>query len=861
MSLRSLLSTLVLSLVTVVAASSLGAQVPSFAEVTGHQLGERITQHHQTLRFFERLAATSPRVTVEIQGETWEGRPLPLAIVTSPANHARLAEIRAGAARLGGGESDADLLASQPAIVWLGGSIHGFELSGTEGLLKLLERLATAEDPATLKALDQTVVLIDPTLNPDGRDAFAQANAQLTSRQPNPRRDDWNNDWSRWDALRFRTGHYFFDNNRDWFAHTQPETRYRVPTWVSWRPQVVIDAHEMGSDQEFFFDPPTAPFAPHFPAFARRWFERFGSAYAAAFDSAGFEYTQRQLFNYYYPGYSTSFGSHQGAVGMLYEQGSSRGLAMERADGSVRTLANALEQQYTAAWTAVRIAADQRAELLRDYAKSRRQAIASGRQGVRRYFIGGGDPNLRAELANILRRGGIEVRSLRQPTQLEDLRGRDGADLGDFELAAGTLVIDAAQPNSALIRTLLEPEIEMPAEFLEAARRRLDQGENPRFYDITAWSLPLLFNLQAWSTEDDGPLSTDPLPEDPRGAIELPTADATYAYIFDGSSAASVAIAHQLKQLDFRATTAGLSTRIDDRDIPSGSVVVRVSQNEPTVHAAVRQLAERYKVDLWTVTSGAGQDQRPALGAVEGLTVQRARIAILSDSPVNAYSFGWAWHKLDRQYELPTTVLRAASLAATPLDDFDSLVIPDLNSAEALADLLGEKGRQRLKTWVEDGGNVVALGQAVDFARHQLGLEALTSPLDSDEGEQDKRRFAVPGAILRAELDSEDWMTAGYNSDQLPFLIFSDRVYNAPTGPPKAGQKVIVACPEQGDPRLSGHLWPESTEMLRGAVLVYRQQVGQGQVIAFAEDTNFRGFWRGTDRLFLNAVVLGPSTL
>jgi hypothetical protein len=261
-----------------VAVPAAQAQVPTFEEVVGHAFGERATQHHQMVAYLHRLAETSTRVTVTVQGASWEGRELMLAVVTSPENHARIEEIRTGSLRLADPrgttpEQAQSLIRSQPAVVWFGGSIHGFELSGAEGALKLLEHLTTRDDAATLEVLENTVVLIDPMLNPDGREAFVQINYQNEGREPNPDPQDWANSFTFWQALKFRTGHYYFDTNRDWFAHTQRETRDRMPHLHAWRAQVAVDMHEMGSGQEFFFDPPTDPTNRHFPAFALRWFQ------------------------------------------------------------------------------------------------------------------------------------------------------------------------------------------------------------------------------------------------------------------------------------------------------------------------------------------------------------------------------------------------------------------------------------------------------------------------------------------------------------------------------------------------------------------------------------------------------------
>ncbi len=847
------------------------AELASFAEITGHQAGDRITVHHQMVDFLMYLDAHSERVLVVEQGESWEGRPLSLAIVSSPANHARLEEIRADAGRLfdprsTSPEEAAALFESQPAIVYMGGSIHGFELSGAEGVLKLLEHLATRDDPQTLEVLDKVVILLDPMLNPDGRDAFARRNHESIGRHPKSERDDWSNDYNYWEGLQFRTGHYFFDTNRDWWAHTQNETRHRVPVIGSWHPQVVVDLHEMGPDLEFFFDPPAEPYGAFFPDFSRNWYMRFGQAYAEAFDEAGFEYLTGELFNYLYPGYTDSWGAYQGAVGMLYEQGSTRGLALERADESVRSLADALNQQYTAAWTALQLVARQREELLREYHQDLRSAVADGRQGTTRYLFGtDGDPLLIAELANLLQRNGIEVDRLTADAALTGVRGRQGNAVGETTFPAGTFVVEAAQPHNRLVRVLMEPDIPLPADFLEKARQRIDRGESPRFYDITAWSLPLLFDVAGYSTSDSRSLETERLAGPWLPETTLPSANPRYAYLIDGGQAASLAALMALKEQEFRAAVTMKPTRIAGEDLASGSVILRVGQNGEELHQAVRAVAERFNVELLAVDTGLAETGYPSLGSTEVLPVKAPRIALMAGFPIHGYSFGWAWYTLDRQYEIPVTIRRVRSLASTPIHDFNVFILPNTFSAEQLAQHLGEGGVERLRQWVRDGGSLIAIGNSVDFVREHLELSALRSWYDEQgpKGEEDAeapepRRFGVPGAIVRAELDNELWLSAGYLAD-FPALVDSSRIYLAPGGPPDAGKRVVARYGRGDYLRIAGHLWSESRERLSGAVLAYEERIGRGRVILFAEDPNFRGYWRGADRLFLNAVVLSPS--
>jgi hypothetical protein len=839
---------------------ALVAQAPAFRDVVGHDFGERITMHHEMVRYLDRLAAESPRVRVERQGRSVEGRELLLAVVTSPENHARLDEIRRTAQRLADPRAltaadAAALIRTQPAIVWFGGSIHGFELSGAEGALKLLEHLTTRDDAATLEVLRDVVVLIDPILNPDGRDAFAVHNVQALGGRPNPEPEDWSNDFTGWQGVQFRTSHYFFDLNRDWFAHTHPETRSRIPTFLGWRPQIAVDMHEMGSDVEFYFDPPAPPVNPLLPAHSSRWHQRFGAAYAAAFDSAGFSYMTGERFNFFFPGY-TSYVHYLGTVQMLYEQGSSRGLALKRPDGSVRTLADALEPQYLAAWTATRLAARERATLLSDYHESLRSAVADGARGARRYILAPeGDPGLVAELVNMLLRGGVEIQRTTRPVRLAGVRDRTGANIGTRSFPAGSYLIDAAQPHGRLVRVLLEPTVPIPDDFLSEARLRVERAENPRFYDITAWSLPLLFNVGGYSTADASAASTVPVTAHVRVA-QPPVRDARYAYLIDGSQAAGLAALYHLLDAGHRAAVIVQPTRIAGEPVSSGTVIVHVGENAAAVHAAVREVADRFDVAIRAVDTGMGDPGFPALGSGHAFAVRRPAIAILGEDPVQAYSFGWAWHTLDQAYGIPTTVLRARSLAAAPLARYDVLVLPELSGA-GLASLLGEAGMERLKQWVREGGTLVTIGSATDFARDQLDLIRLRSWFDTDAG-RGAQRIDAPGALVRARLDDHAWLAAGYTG-WMPALVTSNRVFLAPDGPPAAARRVVASFAPTPEFHLAGHLWPETVTRLPGAVFVYEERVGRGRVIAFAEDVNFRGYWRGADRLFLNAVVLGPS--
>ena len=839
------------------------AQVQTFKEITGHKIGDRITLSHQILDYLYHLEEHSDRVVLQEIGTTYDHKLQIAAIITSPENHARLDEIRDNAQRLNdprqtNQDEALEIIENQPAILYLGGSIHGFELSGTEGVLKILEHYTTSSDPETIEELSNTVMIADPVINSDGRDAFAQFNHQHRGKYANPDPADWSNDFNSWDARKYRTGHYYFDLNRDWFAHTHPETRNRAALLQEWRPQAGVDAHEMGSEREFYFDPPTDPVSPLFPEYTTKWFEEYGRAHAEAFDRENIEYTKREMFNYFYPAYFTSYMTYQGAVGMLYEQGSSRGFAWELSDGTVRTLADAAFNQYTAFRAMVGLSSNRRSELLTDYYSAHANAVEQGLQGTVRYLIKQeGDPGLVAEAVNLLMRNGVEVHMLADEVSLQNVTDRTGTGIGSHSFEHGTFVIEASQPRMAFIGNLLEPSVEVPRDFLEEARKRIDRGENPRFYDITSWSLPLLFNLQGFSTTDSRSVSSQIISEPVTNPGSMTDEIAEYAYLIDGSQAAALSTIIPLRKKGIRLNTIYKSTQIDGKTFSSGTIVVRTDGEGEKVHEAVSRLAEKYDLEVTAVHSGRADSGYPPLGTILGNRIDKPTIAMLGNYPVDAYSFGWAWHTLDRVYGIPHTIINTTNIASTPMERFDVLIIPATTSTSEMNRYLGERGIERIQQWVRDGGTLVTIGSATEYARETLELGSLVSWYDDEENE-DAQRVTVPGAFVKTVLDREEWLVSGYDRD-LPVLINSNRLYRVPEGPPSSTQRTPVKIISDNDTRISGHMWEENIERLPGSVFLYEERIGSGRIISFTEDVNFRGYWRGADRLFLNAVILGPS--
>ncbi|MEJ2503729.1 MAG: M14 family zinc carboxypeptidase, partial [Gemmatimonadota bacterium] len=389
--------------------------VPTPSSILGHDLGDAFTPHHAIVRYVGAVAEASPRVTLDTVGTSFEGRPLLLATVTSEANQARMDGIRRNARRLADprGVAEADLdraVATTPAIVWLGYTIHGNEASGVEAALATLYQLAAGEDADTRMLRDSVVVLIDPVQNPDGHERHRGAFG------PDPYPDAMIHD-AAWPGA--RTSHYLFDLNRDWFLHTHPETRGRTRAFLAWAPHVAVDLHEMGSSSTYFFAPPMEPYNPNVDASIPEWWDIFARANAAALAAEGRGFFTGESFDEFYPGYGISWPVLTGAIGMTYEQGSSRGGAIRRDDGTVLTLEEAASHHYATSLATIRTAASRRSDRVRDYLEFRRGAVEAGADGDLRTVILEPDAQGRAPaLVRVLRSNGIDVGRVTRATRV-----------------------------------------------------------------------------------------------------------------------------------------------------------------------------------------------------------------------------------------------------------------------------------------------------------------------------------------------------------------------------------------------------------------------------------------------------------
>jgi hypothetical protein len=833
--------------------------VPTPGVVLGYEVGDRFTPHHMIVRYAERVAAASRRIRVDTVARTFEGRESLLIIATSEANHGRMQQTISDAARVATGGTDAGASAARmPAIAWLGYTVHGGEASGTEAALALIYQLAAGRDAATQTILDSVVVLIDPVQNPDGHERHVQDVMRMRGQHGVPTTPGSMIHQGNWPGP--RTSHYYFDLNRDWFLHSHPETRGRVATFHKWNPHVAVDLHEMGSNSTYFFAPPMEPVNKNVHASILKWWDIYAAANAAAFDEQGWPYFRREGYDEFYPGYGVSWPILTGAVGMTFEQASSSGGAVMRNDGTVMTLRDAAWHHYTAAWATLTTTARRRTERIRDYATFRQTAVNEGAASPMRSIILEQDGQGRADsLAARLVANGITVKRLGGEATIADAVLYGGGGAASARVAAGSYVVDLAQPQGRLAKALLEPDAQLDSSFIreELESRRTNQPS--RFYDMTGWSLPYTFRVRSFTSRSAVPGAADLSPThftESRGS-SVPTGRFGYAFAPGSENAARLLAA--LLSDSVRVWYAPRSFRSGNARFPHGAFVVRTGANSPDVLRRVPAAAAAARIVV-TPLQSAMVDEGTDLGSNSVIPIRIPRVALVGGAPIQGNSFGFTWYTFDQRLRLPVTTVAAGSLSAAMLDNFNVVVVPSVG-AGAFDATLGANGRTALNAWVRSGGVLITLDGATGWlAGDQLGLARVRLRRDSTRADSvggAPLPAGVPGAIVRTLPDTLSPLLAGVRTSDVPVLMFSDRVLTVPRDL-RAGEAVLRYA-DQPRLRLAGYLWPEMPARIAGSPYLWTERVGQGRVIAFAGDPNFRDMWRGLLPIFANAVLLGGS--
>jgi hypothetical protein len=823
-----------------------GQEIPSPEQVLGYGLGERFTPVAGLAHYFSALAEASDRVSVHPYGTTYEGRPLIHVLLASPDHRSRLEEILDMNRELtlpGTSQSRAqEIIRSNPAVVYLSYGVHGSESSSSEAAMWTAWDLARgAEDVAWV--LDSALVVIDPSLNPDGRDRYVGFYRQARGLEPNPDPVTREHD-EPWPGG--RANHYLFDLNRDWAWMSQTETRARIATWERWSPQVHVDFHEMGSNSSYFFFPPARPINPIFPDHVLDWGRRIGEGNAAAFDEEGWLYYTAQGFDLFYPGYGDSWPSLLGSVGMTYEQagGGGAGLAVERDDGTILTLSDRASHHWVAGKATVRTAAAGRSELLSGFAEFHRN-VDEGLSDI--LLVVGEDPERSYALVKQLRAQGLSVD--RATSQLQVQAEPHPGFEARRRFPAGTFLVRARQPRGRLAGALLKPE------------HLLLDAEST--YDITAWSLPYAYGVEAHSVIGELTGSWEAVEEDPvLPTPQLPSGRA-YGYLLPPGFDAAPGLVAFLTS-GGRAYAQPDTFRMDGTLHPAGTLFMPRGVN-PELEASVRAAGlAPYVIPVSTGLTETGPD----LGTGSAGVVTLPKVGIVGGEGVSSTSFGAHWYFLEQVLRIPYDALDLSSLGQISLDEYDLLILPE---GRGLSGAMGERGMQALTDWVRSGGTLLAVGStaaALGRSMAEVDLrEAEEEELERDdqlaralrtreERQTDRWAQSIPGSILKVRVDPRHPLAAGSSADGLEnewYVLSRGRAFE-----PEEGFESVAFFPE-GLEKISGVISTEGLERLDRSTWLAQVGMGRGSLILFAEDPLFRMFWYSGYQLYTNALLLGPA--
>ena len=858
------LSLLLLALASTL--SALNAQVPTPAEFLGYELGDRFTRHHNVVDYAKALAEASPKAVWERYGRTSEYRELGLLVVTSEANHARLESLRkANLARTQGNGLPAD----DPgvAFVYLSYNVHGNEAVCTEAALRTMHALVSGRDAGegdVAAWLEGAVILIDPCVNPDGRDRYVAFQDRTTGLLPDvdPGTVEHDEPWPGG-----RSNHYMFDMNRDWAWQTQVETKGRVSAYRRWMPQVHVDFHEQGVNSPYYFAPAAEPFHKIISPWQRKCQEHIGANNARWFDARGALYFTREVFDLFYPAYGDTWPLYNGAIGMTYEQGGSSraGRAITTSLGDTLTLAYRILNHHESGLSTVEESVAKADQLVREFADYHRRNVEDPFGDYAGYvFPAEQDPAMMSELFRLLDANGIEYGTAPAASSVQAYDYSSGR-TSKRTVRAGDLLIDAHQPHGGILQVLMDPDPEL---------------SDSMTYDITAWSLPHALGLQAMALTSRLKPTGD-WPTAPAQA-SITAADgkrSPYGWVLPGGGADAIrGLASLLADgVTVRRADSGFS--IDGRVFTAGDFVITRRNNETVADLteAVARAASTAGTSAAAVSSGrvtSGYD----FGSSHYDAIQAPRIATVSGAGVSSLSAGEIWYHFENDLRYP--LHRVGSIGDLDLDKLDVVVLP---SGWYRMD---DGDRNDLASWVRGGGQLVAVGGACSAFSGQEGwglnryadgeradieaeedrIQGATDernahdnaaqgldPLPFAAKGRDRLRYDLPGAIFRAAVDDTHPLADGYGADYMT-LRTSGRRFAAL----EEGNVAVLPPGDQGRP-FSGHAGEMSIPAQKGSLVAGVHNMGRGSVVYLVDNPLFRMFWKSGHRFFDNAVFLGPS--
>ena len=882
----------------------------------------RVATPEQITSALKSWANQSDRLKVIEYARSHENRPLHAVFISSPENLKNLNSIKDKISQLADARNTNDrkaktLINELPAVAWMAYSIHGNETSGADAALGVIYHLIASKDDDILELLDDMVIIVDPVMNPDGRARFAKNLEQYRGTAPNY--DDQSlihtGDWPYG-----RTNHYYYDLNRDWVYLTQPETQGRVALINEWKPQILVDAHEMGAQDTFMTGPAREPINKNVDYDLIKWGNVFAKDQGNEFDRRNWRFYTGEWHEDLYPGYSF-YVAFRGTLGILYEQSRMAEDGVRRPEGTIQSYKESVHHQFVSTMINLDTLKNNSKSMYEDYWDGRKYNVSSNsKYSNRSYVVLANDNNGRINaLAEKLKAQDIEIYKNNKPINVSNALKQNGVTVNEYTIPTGSMIIPNNQPEAPLVSAILEFDAEIDDEVLiEEKQKRIKNGSSI-MYDTTAFNFTMMFGLPAITVPQDlkdNLTNWTPSPE----SLEI-NQDAVI-WAVDGKDDRSVAFAARLLEQNVQVRIIDKNSTLSGHDLSRGSVAV-IAMDNPSynnLHETIKTVATDLDISVVSIESGFGPKELPDWGGRHFRLLKKPQIAILSHSGFSSYDVGVSWWSLDHHLGIRHSQLNSSLTGYGDLRRYNTIILPSGNPD------LSDYAKNMLMDWVKQGGTLIANNRStrtiissdgmgsvkslnttfdksksynIDLMREIYSLEdnidisdandnkvdtEITYPWETSDVTYTKEQLEMrdkwqstlmpSGAIVSARADSENWLTFGAE-DVVP-VLYGNYPILMTGGNSTAALRIGELIPNKDSKtktinwsqipsgydlnvRMSGLVWPEASQRIANSAYLTREKIGKGQIILFSGEPNFRGSARGTNRLWLNAVIYGSG--
>lgn len=802
--------------------SEYNKSIPTPLSVIGHEVGEFHISHDKLSHYVQEISRASNRVKLVNRGKSYENRTSWLMIITSESNHSRLEEIRKEHLELSNSKNKDIDVSNMPIVVYQGFSVHGDEPSGSNASLPLMYHLLASNSQETIELLENTIILLDPSFNPDGLQRFSQwansnKNQSLTA-DSNDR--EYNQYWPRG-----RTNHYWFDLNRDMLPNQLVETNAKIKTFTEWLPNILTDHHEMGTNSSFFFQPGVPERKnPLISDLNQALTKEIGTYHEKALNSIGSLYYSEEDYDDFFFGKASTYPDANGSIGILFEQGSSRGHIQESVNG-ILTFPFTIRNQLTAAFSTLEAAKNMRVKLL-NYMKDfyDNQIELNPKPSDNIVFGKLKDESTVYHLAELLNSHKIKFNKISEDVVLN----------GKKYTKDNSFIITMNQPKRTLINAMFYTQTEF---------------KDSLFYDVSAWTFPLAFNVNYSYTDNLSKSSVSNLFGEEVTDIKKPLGNvdskSDYAYLFEPHEYYAQAALYHLIKEGIRVKTATRIFSINGKEFDFGTYLIPVqnqSMNSEDIYNKLLEVSNKYNINFEAQATGitSGID----LGSDYFINVNEPKIGLIVGDGVRSYDAGEIWHLLDTRYDIPITKLDVDDLRYMDLSKYSHVILPDYNGSKLRS--------EQMKNYIDEGGNLITYRSSVKWVSNNLSeIEFLSNDLKaSDVSFSDREKFygaqQTGGAIFESNIDRSHPVNYGIESNTLP-LFRNSNVYMS-----KSEQSFNNPITYSSNPLMSGYISKENMSLLKNSVPFKVIRSGKGKILLMTDNTNFRAFWFGTNRILLN---------